>query len=72
MVVRFKPKFWKDINKVKRDGEIVEALGKIIKQVEQAKITDETANFKKLTKYKTRCRIKLQFDKRRDFRTVCV
>jgi len=68
MVVRFKPKFWKDINKVKRDREVVAALGKIIKQVEKTKTTDEIANVKQLTKYKTRFRIKLQFDKRRDFR----
>jgi len=68
MVVRFKPKFWRDINKVKKEREVVATLGKIIKQTEKSKTTHEIANFKQLTKYKTRCRIKLKLDKKRDFR----
>lgn len=68
MELRFKPRFWKDINKVKNDKEVVTALGKIFNQVEKAKKTDEITNIVKLKKYESRFRIKLLFDKRRDYR----
>ena len=63
MDVKFKPKFWSDIKKLKRNGEVLTLLGKIIRQAEKAASVDEISNFKQLTRYKARCRIKLVIDK---------
>lgn len=68
MEIRFKPKFWRDIQKVKNDKEVVTALAKVFHQVENAKNINEINNIKKLINYQTRYRIKLYFDRRRDFR----
>jgi len=68
METRFKPKFWKDIQKVKNDKEVVIALSKIFLQVENSKDINEINNIKKLIHYQSRFRIKLYFDKKRDYR----
>ena len=68
MEIRFKPKFWKDIQKVKNDKEVVTALDKVFSNVEKAKTIQEINNIKKLDYYQTRFRIKIYFDKKRDFR----
>jgi mRNA-degrading endonuclease RelE of RelBE toxin-antitoxin system len=68
MQLRYKPKFWKDLNKLKKEKEVLIALGKIITQVEKAQTTEGISNIKKLVSYETRFRIKLYIDKKRDFR----
>jgi len=68
METKFKPKFWRDIQKVKSDKEVVTALAKVFRQVENANNINEISNIKKLIQYQTRFRIKLFFDKKRDYR----
>ncbi|MBI3502929.1 MAG: hypothetical protein HY063_14150 [Bacteroidetes bacterium] len=68
MQSRFKPKFWKDINRVKNDREIMSALYKIFTNVENAESADEINNIKELEKFDARYRIKLSLDKKRDYR----
>ncbi len=46
MEVKFKPKFWKDINKLKDDAEVVAAIGKVITQIERQKISNRLATLK--------------------------
>ncbi len=68
MEVRFKPRFHKDIERLKNDPEALTALAKVIQQVEKAASTKDIANLKKLVKFRTRFRIKLILDKKRDYR----
>ena len=68
MEVKFKPKFWRDLNKLKNEMKVVDAFSKILQQVEKAKNIDEINNIKKLDDYESRFRIKLFFDKQRDYR----
>lgn len=68
MQSRFKPKFWKDINKVKIDKELMSALYKIFMNVDKAESLDEINNIKQLEKFDSRFRIKLSLDKKRDYR----
>ena len=68
MVLRFKPKFWKDIQKLKNDRQIMSALDKIFTNVEKADSTDAINNIKQLEKFEARFRIKLTLDKKRDYR----
>ena len=68
MEFRFKPKFWKDIHKVKHDKQVMSALDKIFKNVDKAEGTDEINNIKAFEKFEARFRIKLFLDKKRDYR----
>ena len=68
MQSRFKPKFWKDINKVKNDKELMSALYKIFMNVEKAESQNKINHIKQLEKFDSRCRIKLSLDKKRDYR----
>jgi len=68
MVVRFKPRFWKDIIKLKNDAEVITATGKVITQVEKAENISQIDNLKKLIRYETRFRIKVFLDKKRSYR----
>lgn len=65
---KFKPKFFKDIGKVKEDREIMTALYKVFVNVEKAEHVDEINNIKPLEKFDSRWRIKLFLDKKRDYR----
>ena len=65
---RFKPKFWKDIQKVKNDRQLMSALNKIFTNVSEAASADEINNIKALEKFEARFRIKLFLDKKRDYR----
>ena len=47
METKFKPKFWRDIQKVKNDKEVVTALAKIFRQVENANNINEISSIKK-------------------------
>ncbi len=68
MVLKFKPKFWKDIQKLKTDRHIMSALDKIFINVEKANNPDTINNIKQLEKFESRFRIKLTLDKKRDYR----
>ena len=68
MQSRFKPKFWKDINRLKKDKEVMSSLHKIFMNVEKADSEDEINNIKQLEKFDSRFRIKLSLDKKRDYR----
>jgi hypothetical protein len=68
MQIKFKPKFWKDINRLKNDKEVMSALDKVFTNVEKANHLDEINNIKELEKFHARCRIKLVLDKKRDYR----
>jgi mRNA interferase RelE/StbE len=68
MQSRFKPKFWKDINKVKKDKQLMSALYKVFTNVENAENVNEINNIKQLEKFDARYRIKLFLDKKRDYR----
>ncbi len=68
MDLKFKPKFWKDINKEKNDKELMSALDKIFLNVEKAESVSKINNIKPLQKFESRYRIKLVLDKKRDFR----
>ena len=68
MLYKFKPKFWKDITRLKDDREIMMALHKIFLNVEKAKSINEINNIKQLEKFNARYRIKLKFDKKKDYR----
>ena len=68
MLSKFKPKFWKDINKVKNDKEVMSSLYKILTNVEKAESEAEINNIKSLEKFDSRYRIKLFLDKKRDYR----
>jgi hypothetical protein len=68
MEARFKPRFLKDLKRVRKDAEVLTALAHIISQVKQADGIAEVANIKKLVRYRSRYRVKLHLDKRRDFR----
>ena len=68
MQIKFKPKYWKDINRVKNDREIMAALHKVFTHVEKANGVDEINAIKHLEKFNARYRIKLMLDKKRDYR----
>lgn len=68
MEVEFKPKFWRDLNKLKNEKDVIAAFGKILNNVEKAKTIEDISSIKKLRKYQSRYRIKLYFDKQRDYR----
>ena len=68
MRVKFKPKFWKDINREKNDKELMSALYKVFSNVEKAETLAAINNIKQLEKFESRFRIKLFIDKKRDFR----
>lgn len=68
MQIKFKPKFWKDINRVKNDKQIMAALYKVFTHVEKANGVNEINNIKQLEKFNARYRIKLMLDKKRDYR----
>ncbi|CAN5228245.1 hypothetical protein BH09BAC5_BH09BAC5_01450 [soil metagenome] len=68
MELKFKPKFWKDIQKLKGDRQVMSSLDKIFQNVEKAKTIDEINNIKELEKFIARFRIKLFLDKKRDYR----
>ena len=68
MEVKFKPKFWRDLHKLKNEKEVVAAFGKILKQIEKAERIDNINNIIKLEEYQSRFRMKLFFDKQRDYR----
>ncbi len=69
---KFKPKFFKDIGKVKEDREIMTALYKVFVNVEKAEHMDEISNIKPLEKFDSRWRIKLFLDKKRDYRGLYI
>ena len=68
MQSRFKPKFWRDINKVKDDKELMAALYRVFTNVENAETVRDIHNIRQLVKFKSRYRIKLSLDKKRDYR----
>ena len=68
MVLKFKPKFWKDIQKLKNDRQIMSALDKIFSNIENANSPEGINNIKQLEKFEARFRIKLTIDKKRDYR----
>ena len=68
MDIRFKPKFWKDIQKVKHDKQVMSLLDKIFRNVDEAENPSEINNIKALEKFEARFRIKLFLDKKRDYR----
>jgi hypothetical protein len=68
MEIRFKPKFWKDIQSVSHDKQIMIALDRIFKNAEEAEKIEEIQNCKPLEKFRSRYRIKLFLDKKRDYR----
>ena len=65
---KFKPKFWRDINKVKGDKELMVALYRVFLNVENAETVSGINNIKQLVKFKSRYRIKLSLDKKRNYR----
>lgn len=68
MELRFKPKFWKDIQSVRHERQVMIALDKIFRQIEKAETLEEVQNCKPLEKFHSRYRIKLYIDKKRDYR----
>lgn len=68
MDIRFKPKFWKDIQKVKHDKQVMSSLDKIFGNVDEAENPVEINNIKVLENFEARFRIKLFLDKKRDYR----
>lgn len=68
MDVKFKPRFLKDLSPLKSDKELIFSLGKIIQQIEKARNISEIGNLKKLESFESRYRIKIYFDKKRDYR----
>ncbi|HLG36291.1 MAG TPA: hypothetical protein VI757_15535 [Bacteroidia bacterium] len=65
---RFKPKFWRDIQKIKNDKEAMMALDRVFMKVEKAQRIDEIPDIKQLEKFPARYRIKLFLDRKRDYR----
>ncbi len=68
MEAKFKPRFLKDVQRIRKDTEVLTALARIIAQVKQATDLTEVANSKKLVRYRSRYRVKLYIDKKRDYR----
>ena len=68
MELKLKPKFWKDIQAVKGDKQIMSALGRIFGQIETAKTIEDVSNCKALRKFDSRYRVKLYLDRKRDYR----
>ena len=68
MQFEFKPKFWKDIIRLKNDKEVMSALDKVFTNVEKATKHAEINNIKQLEKFNSRYRIRLTLDKKRDYR----
>jgi len=68
MVLKFKPQFWKDINKLKEDKEVMSLLYRIFRNVDNAKGISQIHHIKPLVKFESRYRIKLFLDKKRDYR----
>ena len=68
MELKFKPKFWRDINREKKDKELMSALDRIFTNVGRAASVNEINNIKSLEKFESRYRIKLFLDKKRDYR----
>ena len=68
MELKFKPKFWKDIQPLRREKQVMRAMNHIFEQVEKAEKIEKVNNCKPLEKFQSRYRIKLYIDKRRDYR----
>ena len=68
MEVKFKPRFWKDLQKLKGDRQLMAAVDKVFKNVDAAKQTEDINNIKQLQKFESRDRIKVFLDKKRDYR----
>ena len=68
MQSRFKPKFWRDIQKVKDDKELMSAVYRVFTNIENAETPRDIHNIKQLVKFKSRYRVKLSLDKKRDYR----
>ncbi len=64
MQIRFKPKFWKDINHVKNDKDIMSVLYRVFRDVQNAEKVDKIDNIKQLEKFEARYRIRLSLDKK--------
>ena len=68
MQSRFKPKFWRDINKVKHDKELMSVLYRIFTNIENSETVRDIHNIKQLVNFKSRYRIRLSLDNKRDYR----
>ena len=67
MVLRFKPKFYKDYDKIKNDRAKILLAG-ILQHIERAKGITEIGALVKLTEYETRYKIRITINKKDDYR----
>ncbi|MBI3500546.1 MAG: type II toxin-antitoxin system RelE/ParE family toxin [Bacteroidetes bacterium] len=69
MNVKYKPKFRKDLGKIK-DKETHKAIYRALKNIEKANHGSQINNIKKLKNYETLYRIRITIDAKRDYRMV--
>ena len=67
MELRYKPKFTRDIKKIK-DKETANALALMMYNIQKARNISGIYNLKKLDDYSVHYRIKVKLDKERDYR----
>ncbi len=67
MVLRYKPKFTRDIGKI-RDKEVTKALALTMYNIRNSRIVSDIYNIKKLDEYSVHYRIKIKLDKEKDYR----
>ena len=68
MELRFRPKFRRDLLRLKGKAEANERVYNIIKQIKAARNISEIPGHKTLDEYKTRFRIKIKISEREDYR----
>jgi mRNA interferase RelE/StbE len=68
MRVKFKPRFLKDLKALGPDPELSAAILNLIDQAKRAESVENIGGIKKLVDYETRYRVRITFDRKRDYR----
>ncbi|MBI3500778.1 MAG: type II toxin-antitoxin system RelE/ParE family toxin [Bacteroidetes bacterium] len=68
MDVKYKPKYSRDVRKIKSDSELSWALAAVLYNIRSAKNKGQINNLKKLDEYEVFYRIKIKLSHKKDYR----
>ena len=68
MELRFRPKFKRDLLKLKGKPELNQKIYAIIRQIKSARSISDIPSYKPLDQYKMRYRIKIKLNSKNDYR----
>ena len=68
MVLKYKPKFRRDLLQLKGKAQLSEKVFAVIKQIKSASSLSEIPGYKSLDEYKIRFRIKIKISDKEDYR----